>query len=139
MANLDRPHDQDIRAASAIDIAPRRQFSRKLRAAGKFTHEDMHVLAEEVLRRIMANRSHHAAGSFVLGDTDRNVYVLSEGANVTRSIVEASLPWYVGSYAMRSVQLGVRLEFPTVQEIIDDLVEHFRTLQPLHLTIEVAP
>ncbi len=139
MANLDRPHDRDIRAASAIDIAPRRQFSRKLKVVGKFNPEDMHVLAEEVLRRIIANRSHHAAGSFVLGDTDRNVYVLNGGVAITRSIIDASMPWYVGSYAMRSAGQGVRMEFPTAADILDDLVEHFRTLQPLHLTIEVSP
>lgn len=96
-------------------------------------------LATKIMDRVIANRSRHSAGSYVLGDTDRNVYVLSDGNAMTAPLINASMPWYVGSYAMRSVMHGVRMDFPTAADILDDLVEHFRTLQPLNVTIRIAP
>lgn len=95
-----------------------------MRVIGRFDpQEDMTTLADKILRRITRHQRLTASGSFVLGDEHGDVYVLADESKTTAPLVDTHMPWYVGSYA-----IGDKASLPTVQDILDDLVDHFASL-----------
>lgn len=99
-----------------------------MRVIGRFDpQEDMTTLAAEILRRITRHRRLTESGSFVLGDERGDVYVLADEAKTTAPLVDAHMPWYVGSYA-----IGDKAALPSAQDILDDLVDHFASLVGFH-------
>lgn len=130
MSGLDPRKRRAIRAAyKRPNVGPHRRFAGSLTPIGRMDPcDDMTPLVQTILTRIERYRHQMVAGTFVLGDEEGNVYVLAEGANTTAALVDAHMAWYVGSYAR-----GDKPIFPTVQDLLDDLREHFANLVPAML------
>lgn len=74
-----------------------------------------------VADRIYRNRRRTSAGSYVLLDDQRRVFVLSETSAATEPTVRRNPNWVVGRYGG-----GVLAQCPTLEEIADDLRESLK-------------
>ncbi|NII54385.1 hypothetical protein [Luteibacter sp. SG786] len=99
-----------------------RQIDRKPQPIGQFNEEgDMGPLAKFILRRIRKNRHVTGAGSYLMGDEHKQVYVVAEGSSTGMVFVNRHESWHIGRYGA-----GIRGALPMVEQLIGDMQEHFR-------------
>jgi len=122
---LERTSEPVIRTHTRPNRTVHRQFERGFRPVGQFSEDegDMTVLALSILRRMRKNRHTTGAGSYLLGDESKQVYVVAEGNSTGMGFVNRNEAWTVGRYCA-----GLRGEFPMAEQLIGDLQEHFRSI-----------
>lgn len=81
----------------------------------------MGPLAKFILRRIRKNRHVTGAGSYLMGDEHKQVYVVAEGSSTGMVFVNRHESWHIGRYGA-----GIRGALPMVEQLIGDMQEHFR-------------
>jgi hypothetical protein len=86
--------------------------------------KDLTPIATAAANRIKANRYDRQVGSYLFGDRDGRVFVLSEQSICVGPMLKDSPSSFVGLYAA-STRDGKRPKCPSAEQIFEDLRQHF--------------